>query len=536
DEEFKKFSDEQKEELFRLRDERSDASKKKANSKKKAAQKQADKVKNQREELKTSKRKIKKLNARIAKLESQRADADDESSSDSSDEPEGTEQVDTLLLVDRESTVLAIRTVRFERQLASTQSFTTIRVEVDSHADTCVLGRRCLVIRDWGRPVKVSGWNPKDGSRECKIVSGVVVWDRPSDGATFLLIFHQAIYCPDLEHHLICPLQLRQNGVTVNETQKQFVNDPKPSDHAIICESEEGETALISLEMHGSVSYFPCREPTPAEWEDEQNLHVNMTSEFKDWDPDDEQFAILESSFSGQVGANISEVATARGQGSIGFGQESYAFDAVDVTSNDTFGLALEENKDNESSVMLAESEALLAALRTQRAVASCAMTPSQNEGPISGGSTVDAEAIIASLKTSSSSHSGRYLGRHVPLHSRYLARVRTSGHIPAVDSETLADRAFRHHARDGEEDFRCNYSARCENRPYRSIPAFLASREQVRAAICDRLRVGPRVSNAEGGSWPVGTGDFVQDCWRPRQGGGGRFANADTRILREEA
>jgi len=233
------------------------------------------------------------------------------------DEPERTEQVDTLLLVDRESNVLAIRTVRFERQLASTQSFTTIRVEVDSHADTCVLGRRCLVIRDWGRPVKVSGWNPKDGSWECKIVTGVVVWDRPDDGATFMLIFHQAIYCPDLEHHLICPLQLRQNGVTVNETQKQFVNDPKPSDHAIICESEEGETALISLEMHGSVSYFPCREPTPEEWEDEQNLHVNMTSEFKDWDPDDEQFAIIERSFSGQVGANISGAATARGQGSI---------------------------------------------------------------------------------------------------------------------------------------------------------------------------------------------------------------------------
>ena len=359
------------------------------------------------------------------------------------DEPEGTEQVDILLVVEHKSTVLAIRTVRIEvgRQLAATQSFTTIRVEVDSHADTCVLGKHCLVIHDWGRPVKVSGWNPKDGSRECKIVSGVVVWDRPEDGALFMLIFHQAIYCPDLEHHLICPLQLRQNGLTVNETQKQFVNDPEVTDHAIICEPEEGESAVIPLEMHGSISYFPCRAPTHDEWKDEQrHLHVNMTSEFKEWDPEDDQFAITERSFSGPAGANISGLATARGQG-LGISQVSYAFDAVDLTSHENFGLALEGTKDNECSTMLAESESMLAVLRARREVASLALTPSQSDSPISGNPTVDADAIIASLKRNSGCYGGRYLSRHVPLRSRHVARVSTSGRVPIVDSETLAKR-----------------------------------------------------------------------------------------------
>jgi len=83
DEEFKKLSEDQVTELYRMRDERGDASKKKANSKKKSAQKQAEKVKNQRDELKTSKRKIKKLNARIAKLTSAAADDNDESSESS---------------------------------------------------------------------------------------------------------------------------------------------------------------------------------------------------------------------------------------------------------------------------------------------------------------------------------------------------------------------------------------------------------------------------------------------------------------------
>ena len=358
-------------------------------------------------------------------------------------EPEGTEQVDhTLVVVDKQGTVSAIRSSRLGRQLASTQSFTVIRAEVDSHADTCVLGKTCLVIRDWGRSVRVSGWNPNDRSRECKIVTGVVVWDRPEDGQKVMLIFHQALYCPDLDHHLICPLQLRQNGLTVNETQKQFVNDPTYSDHAITCVSEEGESMVIPLEMHGSVSYFPARAPTPGEWGDEQYLHVNMTSEFIEWDPEDEQFAINESSYSGLASANVSGLATARGQG-LGLGQESYAFDAVDITSDATFGLALEENKDPESSTLLARTEHLLAAFRSQREAASRAYVPTSGDGPISGESTVDADAIIASLKTSpySGSQGGRYLGRQVVLTSRHLSRLRTSRRVPTVDSETLAKR-----------------------------------------------------------------------------------------------
>ena len=193
--------------------------------------------------------------------------------------------------------------------------------------------------------------------------------------------------------------------------------------------------------MHGSISYFPCRAPTHDEWKDEQrHLHVNMTSEFKEWDPEDDQFAITERSFSGPAGANISGLATARGQG-LGISQVSYAFDAVDLTSHENFGLALEGTKDNECSTMLAESESMLAVLRARREVASLALTPSQSDSPISGNPTVDADAIIASLKRNSGCYGGRYLSRHVPLRSRHVARVSTSGRVPIVDSETLAKR-----------------------------------------------------------------------------------------------
>ena len=40
-----------------------------------------------------------------------------------------------------------------------------ITLELDSHADTCVLGRDCLVILDHLRPVQVVGYDPALGAK-----------------------------------------------------------------------------------------------------------------------------------------------------------------------------------------------------------------------------------------------------------------------------------------------------------------------------------------------------------------------------------
>ena len=84
------------------------------------------------------------------------------------------------------------------------------QMELDSHADTCALGRDALIINDYCRPVQVSGYDPALGTQTCKTVSGVVAWTRPSDGRVFHLIFHQALHLETLDHHLICPMQCRE--------------------------------------------------------------------------------------------------------------------------------------------------------------------------------------------------------------------------------------------------------------------------------------------------------------------------------------
>ena len=48
------------------------------------------------------------------------------------------------------------------------------RLELDSHADTTVLGKGYLVVHDFDRPVNVTGYDPEDGSKVCRTVTGVL--------------------------------------------------------------------------------------------------------------------------------------------------------------------------------------------------------------------------------------------------------------------------------------------------------------------------------------------------------------------------
>ena len=47
-------------------------------------------------------------------------------------------------------------------------------LELDIHADTTVLGKCCLVVHYFDRPVNVTGYDPEDGSKVCRTVTGVL--------------------------------------------------------------------------------------------------------------------------------------------------------------------------------------------------------------------------------------------------------------------------------------------------------------------------------------------------------------------------
>ena len=83
----------------------------------------------------------------------------------------------------------------------------TTTLELDSHANTCVLGRDCLVILDYDQPVQVMGYDPALGAKTYKTVSRVVPYDDLATGEVFHLVINQAIHIPHFDHHLLCPMQ-----------------------------------------------------------------------------------------------------------------------------------------------------------------------------------------------------------------------------------------------------------------------------------------------------------------------------------------
>jgi len=174
-----------------------------------------------------------------------------------------------------------------------------IKCELDSHADTCVVGTNtALIIADYERPVRVRGYSPKVGeATECKTVSVVLQYTH-DNGAKYMLIINQAIYVPDMEVNLICPMQLRDNDIVVNDLPKFMQSKPTTNDHAIIADG-----LTITLSIKGIISYFLVTKPSKEEWENSSaDNHIILSYETPMWDPHSTRFQNAEEAMMDHAG------------------------------------------------------------------------------------------------------------------------------------------------------------------------------------------------------------------------------------------
>ena len=82
-------------------------------------------------------------------------------------------------------------------QLSSTTINVVInqyRTELDSHADTCTIGRNALVTHTYDRFVNVTAYDPALGSvKDLNVVNAAVAYDSPLTGEVIILNINQAI-------------------------------------------------------------------------------------------------------------------------------------------------------------------------------------------------------------------------------------------------------------------------------------------------------------------------------------------------------
>lgn len=164
------------------------------------------------------------------------------------------------------------------------------RMELDTHADTCVAGANTVVLDTTGKTVSVSPFcdSQYEAIADVPIATVATVYDCPVTGKAHVLVLNEVLYLGDkMPNTLLCPNQLRSNGIQVHDCPKQF--DPQ-SKHAIYIPEADLQ---IPLQMWGVISGFHTRRPTQAELDDVAS-HIELTSE-AEWEPYAAMFSTAEN-------------------------------------------------------------------------------------------------------------------------------------------------------------------------------------------------------------------------------------------------
>ena len=109
--------------------------------------------------------------------------------------------------------------------------------ELDSHADTCVLGNHAHILMDHERSVDIVGYDKSKGTlgNNMETISGALAY-KPTSGARMIIVLHQTIHVPTTDCSLICPMQVRINDVKLDDMPMYLTEDITDESHAISCE------------------------------------------------------------------------------------------------------------------------------------------------------------------------------------------------------------------------------------------------------------------------------------------------------------
>jgi hypothetical protein len=217
-------------------------------------------------------------------------------------------------------------------------------LELDSRADTTVLRAGTLIIQSYDQPVEVVGYDPQQGLQTFEMVSRVLAFNHLQDGQVYHLVFHQAIHMPQLDHHLLCPMQCCINDATVNDVLKFQTCFPTDTTHAIIVQNPGNDLTTLSFPLHlkGVILYLLVRKPTEAKWETGDIVRINMMAEILNWDPNDPTYSSQEAAMTDYRGVALPR--PDRRQPFVINVHSSMTTDVAGITDDENFGIALEQH------------------------------------------------------------------------------------------------------------------------------------------------------------------------------------------------
>ena len=146
---------------------------------------------------------------------------------------------------------------------------TSGRAELDSHADTIVLGSNCVILHHTGKVCEVSPYSDDyEAIKNVPGVCGATLWTDTVDNQEYILMFNESLWMGDsLTHSLINPNQLCAFGTEVQDnpfsTERLLI---QPASHDI----------TIPLQTLGTIIYANTCAPTDQELR--QHPHIALSS------------------------------------------------------------------------------------------------------------------------------------------------------------------------------------------------------------------------------------------------------------------
>jgi hypothetical protein len=108
-------------------------------------------------------------------------------------------------------------------------------------------------------------------------------------------VIHQAIYIPDLDHHLLSPMQCRVADVVVNDCPKFLTANPTEETHCLIARDEGGTRVTLPLGLQGVTSVLNVHSISEAEWIREAAPRITLTNRDLHWNPNSSIYEEQES-------------------------------------------------------------------------------------------------------------------------------------------------------------------------------------------------------------------------------------------------
>ena len=108
-------------------------------------------------------------------------------------------------------------------------------LDLDSHADICVLGNNALNIQSPypERTAIVSFADPSLGTVTKPILSTAFLYTTPNTGTSYILVVHQDILINSMNHSLLCPMQLCENDMVLNKCPKSTTENLTDDTHVL---------------------------------------------------------------------------------------------------------------------------------------------------------------------------------------------------------------------------------------------------------------------------------------------------------------